>query len=171
MPLRKTEWPRSAGSAIRILICTGARRGKILSLKWEHVNLNAGRLELSDSKTDDKFVYLPLAATEILQNHPRADGNPHVIVGGKPGAHLVSLKEPWRDTRKAAEFDGLRIHDRRHSFASVGVAGGKSLPLIGALLGRKETATTPHYAHLSNDPLRAAARPTAAFASLIRRWP
>jgi integrase len=44
----------------------------------------------------------------------------------------------------------------RHSFASVGVAGGLSLPIIGALLGHKHSATTARYAHLSADPLRAA---------------
>ena len=45
----------------------------------------------------------------------------------------------------------------RHSFASVSAAGGMSLPIIGALLGHKETATTARYAHLSDDPLRSAA--------------
>ena len=50
----------------------------------------------------------------------------------------------------------LRLHDLRHSFASMGVAGGLSLPIIGALLGHKHPATTGRYAHLSADPLRAA---------------
>jgi hypothetical protein len=44
----------------------------------------------------------------------------------------------------------------RHSFASVGAAGGLSLPIIGALLGHKHATTTARYAHLSADPLRAA---------------
>jgi len=57
--------------------------------------------------------------------------------------------------RKAAGLDDIR-HDLRHSFASVGAAGGLSLPVIGALLGHKHAATTARYAHLSADPLRAA---------------
>ena len=58
--------------------------------------------------------------------------------------------------RKAAGLDDVRLHDLRHSFASVGVAGGLSLPIIGALLGHKHATTTARYAHLSADPLRAA---------------
>ena len=56
----------------------------------------------------------------------------------------------WRD------FQDVRLHDLRHSFASMGVAGGLSLPIIGALLGHKHPTTTGRYAHLSADPLRAA---------------
>jgi integrase len=146
-----------AVAAIRLLIFTGARRGEILGLRWEHVNFEEGRFELPDSKTGAKFVYLPPAALQLLQVLPRIEDNPHVIVGGKPGAALVNLKEPWDAIRKAADLDDLRIHDLRHSFASVGATGGMSLPIIGALLGHKETATTARYAHLSDDPLRSAA--------------
>jgi integrase len=146
-----------AVAAIRLLIFTGARRGEILGLRWEHVNIEAGRLELPDSKTGAKFVYLPPAALQLMQELPRVDGNPHVIVGGKPGAALVNLKDPWDAIRKAVGLDDLRIHDLRHSFASVGAAGGMSLPIIGALLGHREVATTARYAHLSDDPLRSAA--------------
>jgi integrase len=146
-----------AVAAIRLLIFTGARRGEILGLRWEHVNFEAGRLELPDSKTGAKFIYLPPAALQLLQKLPRVEGNPHVIVGGKPGAALVNLREPWVAIRQAADLGDLRIHDLRHSFASVGATGGMSLPIIGALLGHKETATTARYAHLSDDPLRSAA--------------
>lgn len=50
----------------------------------------------------------------------------------------------------------VRIHDLRHSFASMAAAGGASLPIIGALLGHRQTTTTAKYAHLAADPLRAA---------------
>jgi site-specific recombinase XerD len=53
-------------------------------------------------------------------------------------------------------LNDIRLHDLRHSFASVGAAGGLSLPIIGALLGHKHATTTARYAHLSADPLRAA---------------
>ena len=69
----------------------------------------------------------------------------------------MNLKESWDAIRKAADLGDLRIHHLRHSFASVGAAGGMSLPIIGALLGHKESATTARYAHLSDDPLRSAA--------------
>ena len=55
-----------------------------------------------------------------------------------------------------ADLDGVRIHDLRHTYASVLVSGGASLPLIGALLGHTQVQTTQRYAHLMDDPLREA---------------
>lgn len=145
-----------AVAVIRLLIFTGARKSEVLQLRWTHVNLEAGRLELQDSKTGAKFVYLPAPARKVLADLPRVSDNPHVIVGGKPGAHLVNIKDPWGWIRAAAGLPEVRLHDLRHSFASVGAGGGMSLPIIGALLGHRETATTARYAHLSDDPLRVA---------------
>lgn len=146
-----------AVAAIRLLLLTGARRGEILGLRWENVNLDAKRLELPDSKTGEKFVYLPEPAVELLRRLERVEGNPYVIVGGKPGQPLANLKDPWEAIRRAADIQDVRIHDLRHSFASVAAASGMSLPLIGALLGHSEAATTQRYAHLADDPLRIAA--------------
>ena len=68
----------------------------------------------------------------------------------------AAIENTWERVRTAAGLTGVRLHDLRHSFASIGAAGGLSLPIIGALLGHKHPATTARYAHLSADPLRAA---------------
>lgn len=154
---KTTPVSAAAIAAIRLLILTGARCGEILSLRWERVDLESGRLNLPDSKTGEKAVPLGSAALTVLRAIPRVEGNPHVIVGGKPGAALVNLKDPWGVIREVAGIEDVRIHDLRHSFASVGAAGGLSLPIIGAILGHTQASTTQRYAHLSNDPLRAAA--------------
>ena len=70
---------------------------------------------------------------------------------------LTNLKDPWRTITAAAGLKGVRIHDLRHSFASVGASSGMGLPIIGKLLGHRESATTARYAHLADDPVRAAA--------------
>ena len=59
--------------------------------------------------------------------------------------------------RKAALLGDVRLHDLRHSFASIAVAGEASLPLIGGLLGHSQPQTTARYAHLAADPLKAVA--------------
>lgn len=148
---------RSAVAAIRLLILTGARKSEILGLRWAWVDAENRRANLPDSKTGEKAVILPPAALEVLAGLPREDGNPYVIQGGKPGAALVNLKDPWLAIREATGLDDVRIHDLRHSFASVGAAGGASLPVIGALLGHTQASTTQRYAHLADDPLQAAA--------------
>ncbi|SDW21090.1 Site-specific recombinase XerD [Albimonas donghaensis] len=146
-----------AVAAIRLLILTGARKSEILGLRWDWIDLASGRASLPDSKTGEKSIILPPPALAVLADLKRSDENPYVIRGAKRGAHLVNLKDPWLAIREAAGLDDVRVHDLRHSFASVGAAGGASLPIIGALLGHSQPATTARYAHLSDDPLQAAA--------------
>ena len=151
---------RSAIAAIRLLVFSGARLSEILTLRWEYVDIEGQCLRLPDSKTGAKEIYLPPAALEVISDLEQQDGNPYVIVGKKPGSHLVNLQKPWRRIRRKAGLTDLRTHDLRHSFASMAVAGGLSLPVIGALLGHTQAATTQRYAHLAADPLKQAANLT-----------
>jgi integrase len=143
-------------AAIRLLLFTGARLSEILTLRWEHVDFESQCLRLPDSKTGAKTIYLPAPALNILADLHRSDSNPYVIAGAKPGAHLVNLRKPWDRIRRRAGLQGVRLHDLRHSFASMAVAGGLSLPIIGALLGHTQPSTTARYAHLAADPLKQA---------------
>lgn len=163
-------------AAIRLLAFTGARRGEILGLRWEWIDFANSRVALPDSKTGEKFLTLNPPALAILEALPRVDGNPHVIVGGRikkagapavevaeatdveEGPALVNIKNPWAIIRKAAGLEDVRIHDLRHSFASVGAAGGLSLPIIGAMLGHSQPQTTARYAHVADDPMQAASK-------------
>ena len=160
---------RRAGAAF-----TGAARRRRGSGRDHHVAVQPafftphtrseiqGVLRLAESKTGAKLVYLNAPAREVLANLPRLKGNPYVIIGEKKGAHLVNLEKPWRRVRKAAGLDDVRLHDLRHSFASMGAAGGMSLPLIGKLLGHSQAQTTHRYAHLADDPVRQASEAVAA---------
>lgn len=142
---------------IRLLIFTGARRGEVLGLRWEWIDLKAGRARLPDSKTGAKVLFLAPPAVEILSELWRTSDRPEVFPGRTGAPPLTALKRAWPVIRETAELPGVRLHDLRHSFASVGAAAGLSLPMIGALLGHREVATTARYAHLSDDPQRAAA--------------
>jgi len=143
-------------AAIRLLLLTGARLSEILTLQWDNVDFERQHLRLPDSKTGQKSIYLNAPALRVLSDVPRLEGNPYVICGERAGAHLVNLQKPWRRIRTTADLEDVRIHDLRHSFASVAVGGGMSLPLIGALLGHSQPQTTQRYAHLSADPIKAA---------------
>jgi integrase len=145
-----------AVAALGLLVLTGARLSEILTLRWEDVDLENCLLRLPDSKTGAKLIYLNAAAIQLLRRIPRMKDNAYVIAGGKPGAHLVELQKPWRRIRAKANLDDVRIHDLRHSFASVAAGTGMSLPMIGKLLGHSQPVTTARYAHLAADPIRAA---------------
>jgi integrase len=152
---QRTESPFSI-AAIGLLVLTGARLTEILTLRWEYVDLDNGVMQLPDSKTGAKPIYLNDAASRLLRTMPRMQGNPYVIAGKKLGGRLINLQKPWRRIRASAGLDNVRIHDLRHSFASVAVGVGMSLPMIGKLLGHTQPATTARYAHLAADPIRAA---------------
>ncbi|PCI53108.1 MAG: integrase [Alphaproteobacteria bacterium] len=143
--------------AIRLLSLTGARLGEILTLKWSYINFERNTLELPDSKTGAKTIYLNEPAKDILSQIVRHVENPYVICGSKSGGHIVNLQKSWRRVRALADLEDVRLHDLRHTFASVAVSSGMSLPMIGALLGHSQPRTTARYAHLAADPLRAAA--------------
>jgi integrase len=151
----RTGNPYPAAS-IKLLLLTGARRGEILGLQWQHVDFDRTCLRLPDSKTGAKVIYLNAPALEILVNLPRLSNNTHVFPGKHENRPVGGMDKVWFRVRAAAGLTDVRLHDLRHSFASIGVAGGVSLPVIGALLGHKNAATTGRYSHLSADPLRAA---------------
>ena len=144
-------------AAVKLLLFSGARLSEILGLRWEWINLERGEARLPDSKTGAKTLHLPPPALAVLNGLPRLEGNPYVVVGQKDGASLVNLQKPWQAIRKAAGLTDVRLHDLRHSYASVGAAGGDSLLVIGKLLGHHHAATTERYAHLALDPIKAAA--------------
>ena len=157
---REGEHP-SAVTAVRLLAFTGCRKSEILTLRWEYVDMERSCLRLPDSKTGAKVIPLGAPALELLASLPRVEGNPHVLPGARANGHYVGLPKAWQRIRRRAGLDDVRLHDLRHSFASVAVAGGDSLYLVGKVLGHRQSRTTEVYAHLADDPLRAVADRTA----------
>ena len=156
MQEERIELP-SAIAAVRLLLFTGCRLGEIMTLRWEYVDLEAKLLRLPDSKTGAKKVHLGAAALAVLSAIKKLNGNPWVIVGRNEGAHLTDLQPFWQRVRGRAGLKNARIHDLRHTFASVAVSNGQSLPMIGKLLGHTQVQTTARYAHLANQPVFQAA--------------
>ncbi len=143
-----------AAAALRLLILTGARLREILHLKWEYVDLQRGLLLLPDSKTGRKSIILNGPAMAIISDLPRQGD--YVIASSDDNCPKADLKKPWATVSKRAGLVGVRIHDLRHTHASIGAGEGLSLPIIGKLLGHTQSSTTQRYAHLSIDPLKQA---------------
>jgi integrase len=144
-----------------LLILTGARLSEILTLRREWIDALQGVARLPDSKTGAKNLYLPPGALAVLEALPRMAGNPYVLPGDRPGAHFIGVQKPWQRIRRLAALPDLRLHDLRHAFASVAVAGGDSLFIVGKILGHRQSSTTERYSHLAPDPALAVATRTA----------
>ncbi len=149
-----------AVSAILLLLFTGCRLSEILTLRWDYVTSH--HLELPDSKTGRRRIPLPREAYDILMELPREAGNPYVILGDVDGAPLVNLQKPWRRIRSKAGLEDVRIHDLRHTYASVAMKDGIDPFTLKEIMGHKNLTTTLRYAHLADDAVQRAAGSVAA---------
>jgi integrase len=83
------------------------------------------------------------------------EGCPFLFPDDVPGKPVGDPERFWPKMQKVAEIPDVRIHDLRHTCASLLISGGASLEMIGRLLGHAQIGTTPRYAHLIDAPLRA----------------
>lgn len=143
-------------NALRLIMLTGARKGEALSAQWAHFDLEAGVWTKPRENTKQKLdhrVPLSAPALSLLSELPRTSA---YVFPNKIGGHQTDLKKTWSSICDLAGIQGVRVHDLRHTYASLLASAGLSLPIIGALLGHTQTATTARYAHLLDDPLREA---------------
>ena len=142
-------------AAFKLLLLTGCRLSEIQKSKWSWIRGNI--LLLPDAKTGPRRVMLSKSALDVLAAVPRLPNNPHIIAGKVEGQYATDMQKPWRRIRKGAKLDDVRIHDLRHTYASLAAAAGHSLPIIGKLLGHTQAQTTARYAHLADSVTRSAA--------------
>lgn len=147
-------------AAFKLLMLTGCRRNEIATLRWEYVTTH--HLELPDSKTGRRRIPLPREAYDVLMSLPRLQGNPYVILGKTPDGHITDLERPWRRVRARAGLNDVRIHDLRHTYASVAVQSGIDPFLLKEILGHKNLTTTLRYAHLADHTVQQAAGSVAS---------
>jgi integrase len=166
---------QGAANAIRLMLLTGARRGETLKAKWRpDINFETKtwtKPEPTTKQDGTHIVPLSDAALALLKDMYEAAPAKEVYLFPPPRGrteHRLDLDDAWAIVRKTANVPHLRLHDLRHTYASILASAGLSLPVIGALLGHATPMTTARYAHLFDDPLRAA---TERASAIITRKP
>jgi integrase len=178
-------------NAIKLLMLTGARRGEVLGATWDMFDLEQGIWVKPSAHTKQRRIHrVPLSSPALdLLKSMRAEAKNQFVFSGAEGKPLTDFKRTWASVCKAAGFvdripkqtrsgktvcdkngapilieqPNVRVHDLRHSFASILVSAGASLPLIGQLLGHTQVQTTQRYAHLFDKTMRDAAEAVGAF--------
>lgn len=152
--------------AIKLLLYSGARASEILGLRWTDLRLDIGLVMRPRKGSGEEVmgIHLPPQAVALLKDRRPLKGNPYVIVGRRRGRHLTlfGLEGEWQKVRAMAGLQDAKLHDLRHSFASVAIQGGASLYVTGGLLGHKNASTTERYTHLGAQHLSDAAGRTAS---------
>jgi integrase len=158
---------QEAVAIIRLLLLTGARSGEVKSMRWADLDLKAGVWSKAASTTKQRKSHrVPLSepAVNLLKAlRMSADRGAEYVFPGRLDGHRKEFKRDWADICKAANIRGARIHDMRHTYASILASSGLGLPVIGGLLGHSQPATTARYSHLIDDALRAATEKAGAF--------
>ena len=140
---------------VLLSLLTGVRRGNVLAMRWDDMNLDAARWTVPETKNDEPVV-VPLVAeaVEILKaRNPQASG--FVFPAQSKSGHMTPPKKRWQALMQRAGVSDLRIHDLRRSLGSWQAITGASLAIIGKTLGHKSPEATLIYARLHLDPVRA----------------
>ena len=149
-----------AATIMRMCLLTGARVGEVRQARFEQFNLELGSWSKPATTTKQRKVHrLPISGEVAAIVRQRQlivpNGIPWLFPGDVPGQPVVELRRFWIGIQKSADLQDVRVHDLRHTFASLLVSGGASLEMIGKLLGHSQLKTTQRYAHLMDSPLRA----------------
>lgn len=156
----------NAVNAIKLLLLTGARLNEVLCARWDWVDAERRVLMLPDSKGGARAIFLSEAAIEVLTTQREPDrGSPFIFPGSGAEGHMINLRKPWVRVCTAAGIEGVRLHDLRHTAASIAVGQGSSLAIIGRFLGHTQAQTTQRYAHVDLDPAMRAANAIGQFVS------
>lgn len=140
-------------------LCTGRRRSELLNLTWEGVDLERGRYLVKRSKNHLSRWY-PLnqmfrAVLLSIDRKERRSGQDRRIFDR--WSHGDTLSHLVKKALSRSGMEHMRLHDLRHSFASIQVMQGRTLKEVQELLGHTQMATTMIYAHLSDEHLSGAA--------------
>ncbi len=164
---RERRLPPAVADAVRIIAMTGARRGEVIGLRWDDVELKAGRLVLTRHKTarstgKPRVINLPSAAREIIARQPAGRPGDFVFRASKDGVAL-SVAKAWRTVRREAGLpDNVGLHTLRHSLASSLAVSGAAAPEIMTVLGHRQLSTVAKYLHFADDARAVLAERAAA---------
>jgi integrase len=144
-------------TAFLVALLTGARRGEVLAMHWDDLNLEQAIWRIPHTKANrPHYIPLPQPVMAILHGLPHLHGCPYVFPGRDGKGHLVNIAKAWTRIRERAGLTDVRIHDLRRTLGSWLAVDGASLSLIGRALNHTQVSTTAIYARLNLDPVRGA---------------
>lgn len=147
-----------AVAALRLLVLTGARKSEVLSLRWSEVDFSREALILQRTKTGRSVRMLSADAVALLRSVPRVVGSPWVFPSVRDARHPIrDLSRLWDAVRHAANIEDTRLHDIRHTAASMMLQAGAPLADVGRSVGHHSARSTQRYAHAADAGAKRAA--------------
>ena len=150
---------RRPALAVKIILLTGCRVREVLDASWSEIDLNKNTWVIPKERTKqgkDHTVYLNTVILDCLKElkQYKNKSSDFLFFNEETGKQLFTIKRFWDNARKEIKEPDLRLHDLRHTYASVLASNGISLLMIGKMLGHNSPKTTDRYAHLFDDPMQ-----------------
>ena len=170
---RDEFWCPHIVAVIRLLMLTGCRVGEITSLEWDWIT--GKRIFLPDSKSGPRTVWLSSPARAVIDAIPRYSADcPYLFPNRPPTRPINNIAFHWDRIRNEAGLPRLRLHDLRHSWASIAAMNGVDMVTVAKLLGHALVETTERYTHLSDQSVtdaadRVSGRISAGLAGTLRK--
>jgi len=161
-----------AASAIALLLLTGVRLRECIHARVQEVQPDRRLWHLPRGKTGARYVLLNDAAIDLLARQPSlqpGSTGQWLFPGRLPGKPLGDVRSTFHRALAAAQLPPMRLHDLRHSFASLAVSAGRSLYDVQALLGHASPSMTTRYAHHDGSSLLAASQTVADVLAAAKR--
>lgn len=139
-------------TVVVLAISTGMRQGEIMSLRWNQVDLQRGRITLHHTKNGERrSVALVSHALEQLEQWSKVRRiNTDFVFPGKDTKKPVDTRKPWLTAIQKAQIENFRFHDLRHCTASYLAMNGASLAEIAEVLGHKTLSMVKRYSHIAD---------------------
>lgn len=133
--------------AFLFYVLTGCRREEILNLTWQDIDLEMNVIHIRKTKTHlERHIPISASLRKVIDDIPSQIGQLFPL-------HKDTMSHKMKKYLVAAGFGSFRLHDLRHTFASLLAISGETTKTIGELLGHTDPRTTEIYAHLSQDHL------------------
>jgi len=130
--------------------------GEIVGLQWDWIK--GRRIFLPDAKSGPRTVWLSAPARAVIDAIPSYGRDcPFLFPGRPPTRPTTMVPFQWARIRDEAGLPGVRLHDLRHTWASVAAMNGVDMVTIAKLLGHALVETTERYTHLSDQSVEEAA--------------
>jgi integrase len=132
-------------------VTTGMRRGELLGLRWQDVDLERRAAVLQNTKNGDRrSVFIVTEVAQLLREHGKVRRLDNDLIFTRDSAEVWLFDKAWYQALKEAKIKDFRFHDLRHTAASYLAMSGASVPELAAVLGHRTLAMVKRYAHLSD---------------------
>jgi len=154
----RTLYRRVTTAAIELLLFTGCRLSEVLNLRWDQVDFETARINLTKTKTGGpQTVVMNAPARQVLRELNEAKISDWVLPSVSSTQQPISkagIEAAWTKLRAAAQLVDVRLHDLRHTVGTYAGQSGANAFLVRDLLRHKNLAMTGRYVNRADDPVR-----------------